>query len=120
MNIVTPLTLYEYSAKVIRVVDGDTIDLSVDLGFRHSFTDRFRLYGINTPERGESGWGAATEHLTSLLGYAGKRIFIRTKIDKRDKYGRWLVQIYVDRPDGTVLYVNQDMIEKGHAVEFMS
>ena len=114
------LTLYEYKAELVRVVDGDTVDLAVDLGFRHRFTDRFRLYGINTPERGEKGWSAANEHLTSLLAYRGKPIGLRTHIDKRDKYGRWLAELYVTLTDGTILFVNQDMIDRGYAVRYMS
>lgn len=114
------VTLYEYAAYVIRVVDGDTVDLGVDLGFRHRFTDRFRLYGINTPERGQAGWAEATTYLRQILVGVGEELAIRTHLDKRDKYGRWLAEIYKTQSDGTILYVNQDMIDKGHAVEYMT
>ena len=59
--------MYEYRAKVDRVVDGDTVDFIVDLGFKISFKIRTRLAGVNTPERGRADFKKATVMLENLL-----------------------------------------------------
>ena len=83
-----------YRAKVNRVVDGDTVDFEVDLGFYISISIRTRLLGVDTPERGRQDFAKATNILIDLLeqqkdeeGY----VMIETK--KTGKYGRWLVNI---------------------------
>ena len=83
-----------YRAKVNRVVDGDTVDFEVDLGFYISIRIRTRLLGVDTPERGRQDFAKATNILIDLLeqqkdeeGY----VMIETK--KTGKYGRWLVNI---------------------------
>ena len=86
--------MHIYRAKVKRVVDGDTVDFDVDLGFNIAIRIRTRLLGVDTPERGHVDWAKATSVLTNLLneqqdeeGY----LVIETK--KTGKYGRWLVDI---------------------------
>ena len=86
--------MYEYRAKVVRVIDGDTVDFLVDLGFKISFKIRTRLMGVNTPERGKVDFKKATVMLENLMlskadedGYN----IIKTNKDKTGKYGRWLV-----------------------------
>ena len=88
--------MYEYRAKVDRVVDGDTVDFIVDLGFKISFKIRTRLAGVNTPERGKTDFKRATVMLENLLlAHANEDGYniIRTDKDKTGKYGRWLVTI---------------------------
>ena len=99
--------MYEYAATCKRVVDGDTCDLVVDCGFRHTITDRFRLARINTPERGEPGWAKATAMLEQLI--AGKDLVIRTQKPK-DKWGRWVAEIFVDGK-----CVNDQLVAEGFA-----
>ena len=84
---------YTYSASVIRWVDGDTVDLRVDVGFYIFHESRFRLLGINTPERGEEGWAEATLYAGSLAPQ-GSPVVIRTT--KADKYGRFLADVYAN------------------------
>ena len=86
--------MHTYKAKINRVVDGDTVDFEVDLGFHVCINIRTRLLGIDTPERGHEEWAKATTMLIYLLdeqkdedGY----VVIKTK--KTGKYGRWLVSI---------------------------
>lgn len=83
--------MYAYSARVIRWIDGDTVDLRVDLGFRTFAETRFRLYGIDTPERGQKNHDEATA-LCNSLAPAGADITIHSYKDA-DKYGRWLAEI---------------------------
>ena len=88
--------MYEYRAKVDRVVDGDTVDFIVDLGFKISFKIRTRLAGVNTPERGKTDFKKATVMLENLLlAHADEDGYniIQTDKDKTGKYGRWLVII---------------------------
>ena len=101
--------MFTYLAVVDRIVDGDTIDLNVDLGFRVWNRDRFRLAGIDTPERGQAGWSEATAELTRLCPI-GSPVIIESQKPDRDKYGRWLVRIFVGEVD-----VNQAMINGGFA-----
>lgn len=104
--------MYTYRAKLIKVVDGDTVRLAVDCGFKLSFTDNFRLLGINAPERD----AAATEALAAILMSAvDAEGFIRVNTTKPDKYGRWLVTILSSSPD---VSVNMQMISQGFAVAY--
>jgi micrococcal nuclease len=91
--------MYEYSAKLIKVVDGDTLDLEVDLGFDVNVKMRFRLAGIDTPELKSKD---ATERLTALEAkqfvqdfLANKPLKVLTSKDKQEKYGRYLATVFV-------------------------
>lgn len=111
--------MYEYRVKkVTGVVDGDTIDVDIDLGFNVSYAQRVRLAGIDTPEsrttdKFEKSLGLeAKEYLKSKLKDA-KLIVIKTeKPDSSEKYGRILGWLYVD---GNTISVNDQMIEDGYA-----
>ena len=94
--------MYEYNAKVDRVVDGDTVDFIVDLGFNINIKIRTRLIGVDTPERGHPDWKKATAECARLIavvadvegaevGHPEHYLTIRTH--KQGKYGRWLVEI---------------------------
>jgi micrococcal nuclease len=103
-----PVRKFEY-AKIIRAVDGDTCEIEVDLGFSVKVKHTFRLYGINTPERGKPGYQEATDY---LAGYVGETVLIA--VTKLDKYGRYLVDIFADGVN-----VNRRMVDLGLAVEYM-
>lgn len=110
--------MYQYVAKLIRVVDGDTVWLDVDLGFTVHVNICFRLAGINAPEMvGEASVAgkAAKAHLESLLNLGTLKI-VSLKPLKTDKYGRWLAYITVKLGDGSEIDVNQRMVNDGHAV----
>ncbi|WNO25880.1 nuclease [Arthrobacter phage Altadena] len=106
--------MYEYQAEVVRWVDGDTVYLTVDLGFRMSSTTSFRLYGIDTPERGRPGAKDASARAAELAP-AGSEVHIRTHKDP-DKYGRWLVEVEI--PERFGVTVNEVLVEEGHAVGY--
>jgi micrococcal nuclease len=122
--------IYIYKAELIRVVDGDTVDLVIDLGFDTSRKERFRLYGIDAPEmRTENGKAAKAwlwEALQPLEAIYVQTIQLSTKA-KRDKYGRFLAVLYSDlnnidanRPIKTPVHpasINAKMITEGHAKE---
>jgi endonuclease YncB( thermonuclease family) len=106
--------LYQYQAQVVRVVDGDTCEISIDLGLKIYRRQNCRLSGINTPELNATNPAvrekatAAKQRLIELV--EGKNVFIISK--KLDNYGRPLVEIFLS--DGTS--VNQTMIDEGYAV----
>ena len=86
--------MYNYSAKVVRVIDGDTVDLDVDLGFKISFRLRGRLSEVDTPERGHADWGKAKDMLSDLLTQQEDEDgYIQVYTKKTGKYGRWLIDI---------------------------
>ena len=89
--------MYEYRAKIKRVVDGDTVDFIVDLGFSVHITIRTRLLGVDTPERGHEDLAKATSEcqrlLLSVAEPSGDSDWVKIKTEKTGKYGRWLVQI---------------------------
>ena len=107
--------MYTYSAKLIRVIDGDSVWLEVDLGFRMSLRDNFRLLGINTPELRsqdpeikERAYKAKDE-LERLLSSGD----ITIKTEKAGKYGRWLVNIIVTPTDSSEqIDVNQYLLNE--------
>ena len=111
--------MYEYKVKeVVKVVDGDTIDVVIDLGFDLSKKERVRLAGIDTPESrtrdlDEKKLGLeAKEHLSTNLINA-KQLIIST--EKDGKYGRMLGTIYIN---DDIVSMNQQMIDKGYAWEY--
>ena len=111
--------MYEYRGRIKRVIDGDTIEARVDLGFDVFAVQRFRLYGINAPEtKGESreDGRAATEYLRTLIttNAADSVLTIQTRKDKREKYGRYLAVLIANGVN-----INQRMVEDGHAVVYL-
>jgi micrococcal nuclease len=111
--------MYEYHVKkVTNVVDGDTIDVEIDLGFDISFSSRVRLAGIDTPEsrttnKAEKVLGLeAKEYVKSKIKDA-KEVVIKTeKMDSSEKYGRILGWLFLD---GSKVSVNEQMIAEGYA-----
>lgn len=89
-----------YPAKIRRVIDGDTIDLVIDLGFRITTVQRIRLIDVDTPERGHPDWAAATAYTQEWVMLAAGAppanvewpFVIETK--KGDAFGRWLGRLY--------------------------
>tara|TARA_Y100000356_G_C10994012_1_gene149828 strand:+ start:57 stop:365 length:309 start_codon:yes stop_codon:yes gene_type:complete len=86
--------MYEYKAKLVRCVDGDTVDFDIDLGFAVFVRVRTRLVDVDTPERGEKNYKEATELLTNLIIKArDEEGYNKIRTYKTGKYGRWLVTI---------------------------
>ena len=115
--------MYEYRVKsVIAVVDGDTIDVDIDLGFDISLTKRVRLAGIDTPEsrtkdKEEKVLGLEVKELLKKKLKEAKTIVIKTQLpDSTEKYGRILGWIYLD---GAELSVNEALIAGGYAWGYM-
>jgi micrococcal nuclease len=115
--------MYEYRVKqVLRVVDGDTIDVDLDLGFNISYTQRVRLAGIDTPEsrttdKAEKALGLEVKKYLGDLLKSATQIVIRTeKPDSTEKYGRILGWVFLD---GSSESVNSALVAEGYAWDYM-
>jgi len=114
------IDLYTYKALCRRVVDGDTLDLDIDLGLDAHRYERVRLFGIDTPETygvkkdseeyqaGMKAKGRVAELVTS------RELWVRTHQDKTGKYGRYLATVWVVVDDALVC-VNKLLVTEGLA-----
>ena len=108
--------MFDYMCKVTRVVDGDTVDIELDLGFKLSKKDRVRLTGIDTPESrtrnlAEKKLGLEAKEFLKAWCKAHKGdIIIHT--ESEGKYGRLLGALYSSNSEQSV---NDLMLEAGHA-----
>lgn len=84
---------YYYRASLIRVVDGDTIDADLDLGFNLRARHRLRLLDVDTPERGQPDF---LDALTFVHGRLSNAREITVWTVRRDSFGRWLAQVWAD------------------------
>jgi micrococcal nuclease len=115
--------MYEYRVKkVLAVIDGDTIDVDIDLGFDISITKRVRLAGIDTPEsrtsdKYEKTLGLESKAMLKQRLSAAETIVIRTeKPDSSEKYGRVLGWLFLD---GEKTSFNETMIASGYAWSYL-
>ena len=114
--------MYEYKCKILRVVDGDTVDIDIDLGFGiWMHKERVRMMGIDTPEsrtrdKVEKTFGLASKDRLKELLPIGSTQHLKTEIDrsgedKKGKFGRILGVIHTDKTN-----VNDFLIENNYAV----
>jgi micrococcal nuclease len=115
--------MHEYRCKVVKIIDGDTVDVDIDLGFGVWMRkQRIRMYGIDTPESRtrdleEKKYGlAAKEFLTGMLNDP-KGIILKTHKDGKGKFGRILGEMW-RTSDFADQSINDYMIDKHHAVAY--
>ena len=118
--------MYNYNAKCTRVVDGDTIDAEIDLGFDIKVTKRIRLGGINAPEsrtrnKVEKKLGlAAKERLKEIMDGAANCFELESS--EIGKFGRVIGKLHIDKIAGkdviTKVCVNDCLVKEGYAVEY--
>jgi len=116
--------MFEYRVKIKRVVDGDTVDVDIDLGFGVWLTnERVRLYGVDTPEsrtrdKVEKIYGLAAKDFVKKFCDDKVGMILKTKTyDSKGKFGRimgelWRITDYADKS------VNEYLIEKHHGVPY--
>ena len=118
--------MYEYECTIRKVVDGDTIDVDINLGFNTWINnERVRLYGIDTPEsrtsdKVEKVFGKAAK--AALINMLGETAILKTQINKngedmKGKFGRILGDFQVEH-NGVMKNVTEALIEDGHAVPY--
>ena len=109
-----------YNAEVKKIIDGDTFDIIIDLGFDILRRDRVRLYGVNTPESRtknveEKKLGLAAKEFTDQwIKKAGNYVKIETILDKNEKYGRILARVWNEAGE----CLNTEIVKSGLAREY--
>ena len=120
--------LYKYRAKVLRIIDGDTMDVDLDLGFDVVLAkQRVRLYGIDTPEsrtrdKVEKKFGLISKDYVKKRCPVGSKVIIGTHVgDERGKFGRILGEVFAIDKETNVIEetsINRKMINESYAVEY--
>ena len=115
--------MYEYKCKVKRVVDGDTMDVILDLGFDVHHAVRVRMAGIDTPEsrtrdKDEKARGKLSKAFLKE-SIKGKKIILKTKIkDSKGKFGRVIAEVWAEFEKGSLRNINELMIKECYAVKY--
>ena len=113
--------MYTYQCNTIRVIDGNTVDAVIDLGFNVTIRQRIKLYGVNvddirsTDESKKNNAVVAKNKLTELLG---QEFVCETIMNKRGKAGRIMGKVFTLDSGNSKTDVNQKMIEDGYAEKF--
>ncbi len=114
---------FVYEAKVLDIHDGDTISVEIDLGFQITFKDKIRFYGLNAPELRvrdekrklvENPLGLKTLEVVKSFIKVGDTITLETVKDKKEKYGRYLANVYVSKGKEQVL-LNKYLLDNNFA-----
>ena len=116
---------YNYRAKLVRVVDGDTIDALIDVGFDIWFKKRIRFKGIDTwesrtrdLEEKKKGLAAKARTKELLEKVSAKSGYFIIKSYGTGKYGRVLADVYIHDDDYNHIWVNKTLIKEGHAYKY--
>ena len=116
---------YVYRAKLVKVVDGDTVDALIDVGFNIWFKKRIRYKGIDTWEsrtrdldEKKKGLAAKARNKELLESVSNKSGYFRIKSYGTGKYGRVLADIYIQDSDYNHIWVNKQLITEGHAYKY--
>ena len=119
--------MYEYSCRIVRVVDGDTVDIDIDLGFDLWLKkQRIRLYGVDTPESRtrdleEKKYGLAAKVFVENHLPVGSKQTLRTRLDDRGKFGRILGEfVLITQWEGKDIptTINEQLVKERHAVKY--
>jgi micrococcal nuclease len=115
--------MYEYKCKVKRVVDGDTMDVILDLGFDIHHAVRVRMAGIDTPEsrtrdKDEKARGKLSKAFLKE-SIKGRKIVLKTQIkDAKGKFGRVIAEVWAEFEKGSLRNINELMIKECYAVKY--
>jgi|TARA_B110000908_G_scaffold91523_1_gene108618 micrococcal nuclease len=113
--------MYEYKCLTIRVIDGNTIDAEVDLGFNVLVRQRIKLHGVNTSDirsTDESEKQRAHNARQRLTELVGKEFYCNTVMNKRGKVGRTLGYVHIFDENENRIDVNQTLIDEGLAIRY--
>lgn len=109
---------YVRKATILKVIDGDTYDMLVDLGFFTQIKIRVRLLGVNTPEiRGEEmekGYKAKA-YVEGIMRVGSE---VQIKSIKEDSFGRWLAEVYCLNGEGDRFSLAKHLLKLGFAQEY--
>lgn len=112
--------MYTYKAKLVRVINGDTLDIEIDLGFDIIIKQRLKLYGIDTPDSRSTNVDIKQKGLDvrqRLMELLTTEFKVETMLNKRGKYGRILGKIYVIA-NGNEVCINELLVDEGLAIRY--
>lgn len=110
--------MYDYQVKFLRIIDGDTIECDVDLGFRITVRQKFRLKGINAPEMHTPQGPLSKARLEQITNGWKDGLSVTTEKDKQEKYGRYLATLW-GRHGDALQNLNRLMVDEGFAEPYM-
>ena len=112
----TPQPDYTYKAELLRVVDGDTIEVRIDLGFNVWHVCTLRLDGVDTPERHEAGWREATLATDGYCRAVDCALIVKTRPEpkrRQDSFRRYLAKVWTP---GVPVELGEFLLSQHHAV----
>jgi|TARA_B100000123_G_scaffold217026_1_gene165510 micrococcal nuclease len=113
--------MYTYQCNTIRVIDGNTVDATIDLGFNVTIRQRIKLYGVNVSDIRSSDDNVRQQAMASkqkLAELLGNEFVCETIVNKRGKAGRVMGKLSTVGTDGSRVDVNQQLIDQGFAERF--
>lgn len=113
--------MYTYQCTTIRVIDGNTVDAEIDLGFNVTIRQRIKLYGVNVADirsNDETTRNNAVASKNKLAELLGQEFICETIMNKRGKAGRTMGKVYTLDYTGSKVDVNQQLIDEGYAEKF--
>lgn len=113
--------MYTYQCNTIRVIDGNTVDATIDLGFNVTIRQRIKLYGVNVSDIRSSDDTVRQQAMASkqkLAELLGNEFVCETIVNKRGKAGRVMGKLSTAGTDGSRVNVNQQLIDQGFAERF--
>lgn len=115
--------MWQYRAKLVSIVDGDTIDVLVDVGFHMLATVRLRLLGVNTyelhdPDPGIRLKAISGKNFLCKLSQTSGEWPLKVETQKSDAFGRWLANVWYTDRDGKEGHINQELLDSGLAIPY--
>ena len=113
--------MYTYQCNTVRVIDGNTVDAIIDLGFNVTIRQRIKLYGVNVDDirsTEDAIRSKAIDSKNKLIELLGNEFVCETMLNKRGKAGRIMGKISKIAPDGSKTNINQQLIDLGFAKQF--
>ena len=113
--------MYTYQCNTIRVIDGNTVDASIDLGFNVTIRQRIKLYGVNVSDMRSTDESVRQQAMASkqkLAELLGNEFVCETIVNKRGKAGRVMGKLTTTNTNGSKVDINQQLIDQGFAEPF--
>lgn len=109
--------VYERKAALVKIVDGDSVHIDVDMGCDITVRMSVRLYWINAPEKSEAAGIVARDFVVQWAERYGPQFYLRTVKDRKEKYGRYLADLLPQ--DGSPSLCTT-LLDTGHAVPYLT
>lgn len=110
--------MYEYKCQLIRVIDGNTLEADIDLGFNIRIKQKIRLYGVEATNPHQADKETIEEEKARLKTLLPREFLVQTILSKRSKVGRCLGILFVETAEGTRININEELISRGLAKKF--